>query len=73
MNKNQQRKEVSISHIEESLDLKNSCQDLPGWYCKGDEPLQDQYATYHLRLSEIIQNGEVNWSKVKTEQDKYKY
>jgi hypothetical protein len=59
-----QRKEVAILHSEECLDFDNCCQDLPGWYCKGDEPLGDQYGIYHLRLSNCIRNGEVTWSNV---------
>ena len=35
----QTRKEVSILHSEACLDFTNSCQDLHGWYCKGDGPL----------------------------------
>ena len=58
-------KEVSILHTEACL---NSCQDLPGWFCKGDEPLQDNFGTYHLRLDHCIQNGEVNWSNIITEE-----
>jgi hypothetical protein len=31
---------------------------------KGDEPLQDNFGTYHLRLDHCIQNGEVNWNNI---------
>ena len=62
------RKEVSILHTEACLNFSNSCQDLPGWFCKGDEPLQDNFGTYHLRLEHCIQNGEVNWSNIFTEE-----
>ena len=57
----EQRKEVAILHSEECLDFVNCCQDLPEWYCKGDEPLGDQHGIYHLRLSNCIRNGEVTW------------
>ena len=63
----EQRKEVAILHSEECLDFVNCCQDLPEWYCKGDEPLGDQHGIYHLRLSNCIRNGEVTWSNVITE------
>ena len=62
----QKRREVSILHSEACLDFRNSCDDLPAWYCRGKEPLMDQYGTYHLRLDNCIQNGEVIWSNVKT-------
>ena len=54
------RKEVSILHSEACLDFTNSCQDLPAWYGKGDEPLQDHFGTYHLRLNTCIKDGEVH-------------
>ena len=57
----EKRTEVSILHSEACLDFKGSCLELPGWYCRGDEPLQDE----HLRLNNCIQNGEVNWSNIK--------
>ena len=66
----QKRKEEFILHSEDCLDFINSCQDLHGWYCRGDEPLGDQHGTGHLRLNDCIQNGVVTWTKVKFCTDK---
>eukprot|EP00092_Neocalanus_flemingeri_P029808 GFUD01032362.1.p1 GENE.GFUD01032362.1~~GFUD01032362.1.p1 ORF type:complete len:354 (-),score=83.18 GFUD01032362.1:67-1128(-) len=59
------RKEFAILHCDNCWNFTSFCEKLPSWFF--GEPLRDKYGILHLKMTDFVKNGEVNWDGINLE------
>ena len=59
------KKEIARLHSNNCWNFTSCCQKLPRWFF--GEPLRDNSGVLHLKMTDFVKNGEINWIGLKLE------